>query len=177
MMAITVNVPAMCACWCTVEPSQTGTGNGNLFTMATSVQQPTLDRPPLYHRHISATTVFLSPRLPVRVVESFDCILFNWPINETLSPKKLQTGDSISLKKIRSLNNDTIIPVPRAILGCYIDRAGPWYQNLLSFLCQEARGSSHALKYGAASMLCDKRRQKLAFTLLFHIKIVTIVIY
>lgn len=161
---------------CTVEPSQTGTGNGNLFTMATSVQQPTLYRPPLYHRHISTTPVFLSPRWPCALqrVLTASCLIDRLTKHYLRKSYKLVT---LSLKKIRSLNNDTIIPVPRAILGCYIDRSGTWYQNLLSFLCQEAHGSSHALKYGAASMLCDKRRQKLAFTLLFHIKIVTIVIY
>ena len=159
MIAIAVDVPAKCACsgmYCRTftngHRKRKPFYNGYLCATANSLQATSLSPShPCNNR-------FPVPKVTVRVVESFDCILFNWPINETLSPKKLQTGDSISLKKIRSLNNDTIIPVPRAILGCYIDRAGTWYQNLLSFLCQEARGSSHALKYGAASMLCDKRR-------------------
>ena len=67
---------------CTVEPAQTGTFLQNSL-QATSLSHLCNSRFPV-------------PK--VAVVESFDCILFNWPINETLSPKKLRTGDSFTLE-------------------------------------------------------------------------------
>ena len=97
MIAIAVDVPAKCACsgmYCRTftngHRKRKPFYNGYLCATANSLQATSLSPShPCNNR-------FPVPKVTVRVVESFDCILFNWPINETLSPKRLQTGDSIT---------------------------------------------------------------------------------